>query len=256
MLSASVSSLGLVVLDEDFPSLLAHEAWWWGLSVLGHLSHSGSRDELEVFLDTAWASEELHSLRFFIISSDLEWADLDTVEESLVVDEELLSVPHIVAVLASLDWVLDSGWVTSSDEVGDSSVDSGGGVPQDLGWASVVHWGWPDGEDDVLAWEGSILDEGGVLSHSVVEWDIIVLAPSTEWVKEEDWVLVSELDELLSGVLKEEDVSIVEWVSNLEGVDGVGSLLLSGLLDLLGGESVAVKAIVVGNLLDESHGLS
>lgn len=108
----------------------------------------------------------------------------------------------------------------------------------------------------MLSWEGSVFEKGGVLSHSVIKWDIIILAPSTEWVKEEDWVFVSELDELLSGVLEEEAMSIVEWVSNLEGIDGIGSLLLNGVLDLLWSKSPLVHAIVEGDLLDESHLLS
>lgn len=63
-----------------------------------------------------------------------------------------------------------------------------------------------------------------MLGHSGVEWDIIVLAPSTEWVEEEDWVLVAELKELFSSVLKEEDVSIMEGVSDLECVASIGIL--------------------------------
>ena len=124
----SICSLGGVVLDEDFPSLGAHETWRWGLSSLGHSTHAGSRDELEVFLDAAWASEELHGGSFSIICSDLEWADIDTVEHSLAVHKELLSVPDIVAILSSV-WVLHSSWVSSSDEVSDSSIDTGGCVP-------------------------------------------------------------------------------------------------------------------------------
>ena len=165
-------------------------------------------------------------------------------------------MPHIVQVLSLDGWVLDTGWVTSSDEVGDSSINTGRGVPEDLSWTGVVHWGWPDGEDNVLRWEGSVLDEGSVLSHSVVKWDIIILAPSTEWVKKEDWVLVSELDELLSGVLKEEHVSIMKWVSHLEGIDGISALLLDLLLDLLWGKSPLVISIVEDNSLGESHALT
>lgn len=63
-----------------------------------------------------------------------------------------------------------------------------------------------------------------MLGHSGVEWDIIVLAPSAEWVEEEDWVLVAELEELLSSVLKEEDVSIMKGVSDLECVASIGIL--------------------------------
>ena len=43
-------------------------------------------------------------------------------------------------------------------------------------------------------------------------------------MEEEDWVLVAELEELLSGVLKEEDVAIMEGVSDLECVASIGIL--------------------------------
>ena len=152
--------------------------------------------------------------------------------------------------------MLDTRWVSSGDEVSNASVNTGGSVPQNLSWASVVHWGWPKSEDGVVIVEGSVLEESGVLSHSVVGWDIIVLAPSTEWVKEKDWVLVSLLDKLLSGILEEENVTIVEWVTDLEGVDGIGTLGLGSLLDLLGGKSPLVEVVVEGNSLDEVHGLS
>ena len=92
-----------------------------------------------------------------------------------------------------------------------------------------------------------------MLSHSVVEWDIIILHPTTKWMEEEDWVLVSLLDELLSGVLQQEAMTIMEWVSNLEGVDGISSSLFSNIVDLLWGESVLVHTIVKFDVLGESH---
>jgi hypothetical protein len=58
-----------------------------------------------------------------------------------------------------------------------------------------------------------------VLFHSGVKWDIIILNPSTKWVKKKDWVLISELEELISGILEEEYMTIVEWVSKLECIN-------------------------------------
>ena len=83
-----------------------------------------------------------------------------------------------------------------------------------------------------------------MLCHTSVEWYIIVLAPSTEWVKKEDWILISKLKELLTSVLQEEDVSIVKGVSDLESIDGISILRFDHLLNLSRGLSIIVEAIV------------
>jgi hypothetical protein len=75
-------------------------------------------------------------------------------------------------------------------------------------------------------------------------------------MEQEDWVLVSLFDELLSGVFQQEAVTVVEWVSNLESVDSVSSSLLSDIEDLLWSKSVLIHAIVEFDMLGESHFLS
>jgi hypothetical protein len=90
----------------------------------------------------------------------------------------------------------------------------------------------------VLRWEGRVVNEGLMLLHSSVKRDIVVLAPSSKRVEKEDWVLVSLLHQLLSGVLKEKDVSVVKWVSNLESIDGISASLKSLSIDLSWGHSV------------------
>lgn len=92
-----------------------------------------------------------------------------------------------------------------------------------------------------------------MLSHSIVKWDVVILAPSSERVKEEDWVLETLLEELLSGVLEEENVTVVEWVSNLESVHGIGLLLLDLFANLGWGQSILVHAIVELDVLQKSH---
>jgi len=172
------------------------------------------------------------------------------------VGEELLTVPHIVAVLGVVLGVLNTSGVSTSDEVGDATVDSGGGVPQDLSGATVVHGRRPHGKDDVVGRKGGVIDESLVLLHTGVKRNIVVLAPATERVQKKDGVLVAELEELLTGILKKEDVTVVERVSNLEGVDGVGFLGLDLFVDLSGGHSVGVNTIVELNVLNEVHGLT
>jgi len=118
----------LVVLSEDFPSLLAHEAGGRVDTVLGHLSHARSGDELEVFSVSSLGVEELHGGTLFVVGGDLEGDDVNTVEHGLVVHKELLSVPWVVEV-GGLFGVLDTSGVSSSDEVGDTTSNSGGSVP-------------------------------------------------------------------------------------------------------------------------------
>ena len=105
-----------------------------------------------------------------------------------------------------------------------------------------------------MLWDqGSVVEKGLMLSHSVVEWDIIILHPTTEWMKEEDWVLVSHLDKLLSGILQQEAMAVMKWVSHLESVDGISTSLLSNIVDLLWGKSVLIHTISKFDMLSESH---
>ena len=117
-------------------------------------------------------------------------------------------------------------------------------MPHHFSRAGVVHWGWPDGKNDVVLVDGAVVDEGLVLSHAVVEWDIVFLLPATEWVKQKNWVLESNLHELVTGVVQEEDVAIVEGVAHLEAVHSVSISLLHLLVDLSWSKSVFVEAIV------------
>ena len=95
-----------------------------------------------------------------------------------------------------------------------------------------------------------------MLVHTGIKGDIVVFAPSTEWVKEKDWVLVSLLEKLFTGIFEEEYVSVVKWVANLEGVNGISTAGLNLFADLMGSESVFVHAVVEMDLLDEVHALS
>ena len=92
-----------------------------------------------------------------------------------------------------------------------------------------------------------------MLSHSVVEWDVIILHPASKRMEEKDWVLVSHLDQLLPSVLQQEAMSVMEWVSHLEGINGISSSLLSNIVDLLRGKSVLVHTISKFDVLGKSH---
>ena len=92
-----------------------------------------------------------------------------------------------------------------------------------------------------------------MLGHTVSEGHVIILAPATEGMEKQDGIAVALSDELLAGVLQEEDVSIVEWVSDLEGVDDVGVLLNNFSLDLSRSQSVLVIAVVEDGSGNEAH---
>lgn len=59
-----------------------------------------------------------------MVGCNTEWQNFNTAEQGLLVDKELLSVPDIVEVFARLFGVLDTGWVTARDEVGNATVDT------------------------------------------------------------------------------------------------------------------------------------
>ena len=86
----------MVVLSQHFPAALGHEAWGEGFVVLGHGAHAGAGDEVKVLLDAAGTTEEFHFLVDLVVGSNLEGKHIDTVEHSLLVNEELLAVPGVV----------------------------------------------------------------------------------------------------------------------------------------------------------------
>lgn len=108
-----------------------------------------------------------------------------------------------------------------------------------------------------MLWDqSSVIEKGLMLSHSVVERDIIILHPTSERMEQEDWVLVTLLHKLLSSILQQEAMTIVEWVSNLECVNGISSSLLSDVSDLLWSKSIFIQTVIEFDVLGESHGLS
>ena len=92
-----------------------------------------------------------------------------------------------------------------------------------------------------------------MLGHTVSERNVIILTPATEGVKEEDGIAIALGDELLTSVLEEEDMSIVEWVSDLEGIDDISVLFNDFSLDLSGSKSVLIVAIVEDRSVNEAH---
>jgi len=190
-----------------------------------------------------------------VVGSNLEGKHINTVEHALHVNEQLLAVPVIVTV-SVLDGVLNTSGVTAGNEVGEASANTGAGVPEYLGGATVVHWGGPHGEDHMILVKGTIIHKGLMLVHAGLERDVVILAPATERVEEEDGVLVASLDELLTGILEEEHVTVMEGVADLEAEDSISTTLLHLGVDLAGEHSVLVEAIVKLDSFEETGALS
>ena len=170
--------------------------------------------------------------------------------------EQLLTVPWVVQVRILLFGVLDTSGVTAGDKVGQTAADARAGVPQDLSWAAVVHGAGPHSEDNVFSWQGAVVDQSLVLSHTGVEGHVVVFAPTAERVQQQDGVLVALLDKLFSGVLKQQHVPVVQGVAHLEPVHGIGTTGRDLLDNFARQESVLVQAIVELNAFKETGALS
>ena len=68
-----------IISCEYFPSGKAHEAGGREFSILGHLAHTGARDEFEIILVLAGAAKEFHSLFDLIVCCYLKGENIDTL---------------------------------------------------------------------------------------------------------------------------------------------------------------------------------
>lgn len=126
-------------------------------------------------------------------------------------------------------------------------------MPKNFVGSRIIHCGWPNGEDRVSWVQGAIVEQSLVLSHSVVKRDIIVLHPATKRMEQKKWVFVSFLDQLVSAVLEQQAMAVMQRVSNLECVNSICVPLLGNLCDLVWLQSVLVETVVVLNLASELH---
>jgi len=100
---------------------------------------------------------------------------------------------------------------------------------------------------------GAIVKESLMLSHTVSKRNIVILAPSAKRVQKKDRVLEALLEELLTGVLEQENVTIMEGVANLESVNGISVLGLDHFGDFEGVHAILVHVVVEHNALGEVH---
>jgi len=105
----------------------------------------------------------------------------------------------------------------------------------------------------VLAWESAVVDKSLVLVNAGCERNIVVLAPATEGMEQKDWVLVTLLDKLLTGVLEKENVTIMKGVAYLEGVDCISTASFNEVTDFRWSVPVLVHAIAESDTFGEVH---
>ena len=84
----------------------------------------------------------------------------------------------------------------------------------------------------MLGVKSSIIKEGLMLMHASIKRNIIIFAPSTKRMKEEDGVLITLLKELLTGIFEKKHVAIMKRVTHLESIYGISSLGLNGSSNL------------------------
>jgi len=121
--------ISTIVFTEYFPSSGAHETLGLFSTCGTKLSHFTARDKFEVFRVRSGGVKEFHFVRYSVEGSNLEREHFNSIEISLVMHKELLSVPSIVKVGSFLGGVTNTSGVSSGNEVSDSRSDSGRGVP-------------------------------------------------------------------------------------------------------------------------------
>jgi len=71
-------------------------------------------------------------------------------------------------------------------------------------------------------------------------------------MKEQYWIRVTDIKELFTSIAKKKNVTVVERVSDLEGVDSISVLGLNLFLNFRRGQSVFVQPIIKHDSLGES----
>lgn len=90
-----------------------------------------------------------------------------------------------------------------------------------LSWPSIHHrWG-KDCNNGSIWIQDALLQHSSVLLHSPRQWHIIVLSPTSQWVEQQHRPTVATLDETFVGVLHQKSVTVVDWVAELKGKNGI-----------------------------------
>jgi hypothetical protein len=62
-----------------------------------------------------------------------------------------------------------------------------------------------------------------MLFHSDGQGDVVVFGPAAQWMEQEDWLLVTSIQQGLTGVLHEKSVAVMDRISQLERENSIGS---------------------------------
>jgi len=92
-------------------------------------------------------------------------------------------MPSVIEVYICDIRVLYACWISSSDEMGYTCIHTGRCMPKNLIRSTVIHRGRPDGKNSVFWVKSAIVQQGLMLPHSVIKWNIILLHPTTKRVK-------------------------------------------------------------------------
>mmetsp|Transcript_4473 Transcript_4473/g.12915 ORF Transcript_4473/g.12915 Transcript_4473/m.12915 type:complete len:775 (+) Transcript_4473:4268-6592(+) len=151
---------------------------------------------------------------------------------------------------------LHSGGIAAHHKITRTGTATRLGVEFHLGWTGVDHGRRPDGHDRRLGIETTGVGDTGledlfVLLDADVEWHVVRFGPSSEGTQPEHGFLVSLASEILSGRLHQIGMAGVGGVARLEGVHGIGALVLEFLHQLGGGLSPLVQAVVVSDSIEQ-----
>lgn len=84
-----------------------------------------------------------------------------------------------------------------------------------------------------------------MLFHSDIKRHIISLHESSQGVKQQNWVLVTHLQQPPSCVIHQQSMPIVHWVPQLKSEDSISLAFIKFLSELLGREPVVIEPIII-----------
>lgn len=165
-------------------------------------------------------------------------------------------MPNIITVFALVIWMFHSCRIATRNKMRNIAVGSGRGVPEYLGRSTIIHRRRPNCKDSVVRNECAIVKQRLMLSHSVVQWNIVILAPSAERMKQQNRVLVPLGKQLLTRIIEHKHMTVMQWISHLEGIDCISIPVFDCFVDLLWRHSVMIHSVVELDISNEMHALA
>lgn len=95
------------------------------------------------------------------------------------------------------------------------------GLDYYLGWPRIHHGGGENCNNGGVWIQHAFVHHCSVLLHPPRQRHVVVLGPAAQRVQQQDGPAVAALDQTLLSVLHQKGVAVVDWVTELEGKDGV-----------------------------------